>query len=375
MGGLVVGAILGLVSFPVLWTNEGRAVNTARGLKEGASAVVSVSADQVDPANEGKLVHVGGLVTTDGVLEDPLFGVSQPVLLLERGVEMYQWKEISQTATASETGSSSSSGSGEGSSSKTTYVYEKVWSNQLIPSASFKEPAGHSNPGEMPVAAKQWLSQDAMLGAFRFPTGLIGRLPGAEDLIITNNDYRYEESQPYTLRNGVLYLGAAPDEPAIGDVRVSWKILRPGEASVIARQVRDSFEPFTTKAGTRIEMVEPGILSAEFMFAGAEAANKALTWGLRVGGFFLMFFGILMIFKPLSSVARMIPLVGRLVDSGLTLFAGIMAGFVSLIVIAVAWFAYRPILSVSLLAIAIALVFGVRFVAGKKQETPPPLVG
>lgn len=55
--GVIVGLILFLIAFPILFWGEGRAVQRAKGLAAGKSQVVSVSADKVDPANEGKLVQ------------------------------------------------------------------------------------------------------------------------------------------------------------------------------------------------------------------------------------------------------------------------------------------------------------------------------
>ena len=60
VGGVVIGLVLIVGMVVLLFWNEGRAVTTARSLAEGAGAVVSVGADAVDAANEGKLVHVSG---------------------------------------------------------------------------------------------------------------------------------------------------------------------------------------------------------------------------------------------------------------------------------------------------------------------------
>ncbi|HWN43032.1 MAG TPA: hypothetical protein VNW71_12480 [Thermoanaerobaculia bacterium] len=53
---VLVGLVLFVVSFPILFWNEGRSVKTARSLEEGSGAVVSVSSDLVAPGNEGKLL-------------------------------------------------------------------------------------------------------------------------------------------------------------------------------------------------------------------------------------------------------------------------------------------------------------------------------
>jgi len=71
--GALIGIALFLVSFPLLFWNEGRAVQTYNSLVEGAAAVISVNADVVDPVNEGKLVHITGPADIDETLTDPEF--------------------------------------------------------------------------------------------------------------------------------------------------------------------------------------------------------------------------------------------------------------------------------------------------------------
>ena len=63
LGDAIKGVLLGLILIPVaivlLFWNEGRAVKTATSLKQGASAVVSITPDSVHPANEGlSLIHI-----------------------------------------------------------------------------------------------------------------------------------------------------------------------------------------------------------------------------------------------------------------------------------------------------------------------------
>src|SRR5271168_5165340 len=90
LGGALLGGLLFLVSFPLLWWNEGRAVQTEQSLTEGAKNVVAIDADKVDSANEGKLVHITAKATTDDTPAEPDFHVKAPkVIRLDRKVEMY----------------------------------------------------------------------------------------------------------------------------------------------------------------------------------------------------------------------------------------------------------------------------------------------
>lgn len=91
--GVILGVlfIIGAIIF-IFW-NEGRAVQTYESLIEGSSVVNSVSAENINSANEGKLVHFSGNTTTSGVISDAEFLISSESLRLRRIVEVYQWSE------------------------------------------------------------------------------------------------------------------------------------------------------------------------------------------------------------------------------------------------------------------------------------------
>ena len=84
--GVLVGIVLFVLAFPVLFWNEGRAVQTAKSLAEGAKAVVVISADKVDNTNDGKLVHLTAKAETEQTLDDPAFGISVNAIRLKRDV-------------------------------------------------------------------------------------------------------------------------------------------------------------------------------------------------------------------------------------------------------------------------------------------------
>ncbi len=85
--GILIGLVLVLAGVALLWWNEGRAVLTAQGLTEGAGLVISVAADHLDPANEGRLAHTSGRALTGGSLTDPDFPyMTVKALALQRSV-------------------------------------------------------------------------------------------------------------------------------------------------------------------------------------------------------------------------------------------------------------------------------------------------
>lgn len=157
--GVLIGIVLFVISFPLLWWNEGRAVKTAKGLTEAGGSVVSVTADQVDAANDRKLVHMTALATTDEILHDPEFAVSVPAIRLRRKAEMYQWHQKESSETRKKFGG--------GSETITTYDYQKKWSSHVIDSSGFKHSEGHVNPANMRFQNQEETAKLVKFGAFK----------------------------------------------------------------------------------------------------------------------------------------------------------------------------------------------------------------
>lgn len=164
-----ISILLAIVAVVLLFWNEGRSVKTYKSLKEGSSAVVSISAEDVDPANDGKLVHLTGQIETSGVLEDAIFGVTSEGIRLIRTVEMYLWDEEKKSETKKKLGG--------GTETVTTYTPVKKWSSSLIDSNSFhKENKNNSNPESMPYKSQNLSVSEAKLGAFDLPKSLFSQV-------------------------------------------------------------------------------------------------------------------------------------------------------------------------------------------------------
>ncbi len=146
-------------------------------------------------------------------------------------------------------------------------------------------------------------------------------------------------------------------------------MLRPATFSIISQQVEDTLSPYHTKAGREIERVETGVVSAQEMFEHAKSENNLWTWALRGIGVLVMAIGFAMVVGPFTTLIDVIPFLGDIVGAGVGFAAAILAGAVSLVVIAVAWFVVRPILTIALIAAAIgALILGRNFAAKRKQN-------
>lgn len=372
--GIGGGLLLFLIAFPLLFWNEGRAVKRAKALETGAGAVVSVQADKVDPANEGKLVHVTAKADTKDVLTDPLFKISSTAIRLERRVEMYQWKQNESSKTEKQLGG--------GTKKTTVYTYEKVWSDKPVNSAYFKE-TGHENPG-FPFESEKLRANHVTLGDFLLNDSLVDRLGDSRKLPVPA-DYKLPAALSGKSDAAYVHVSrkssapsqvsqeqpadnagdAALTEPAIGDLRISWYAVVPHEVSIVARQTGKTFSAYPVGSES-ILLIADSVQSAEAMFQSAQSANSAMTWFLRIAGLVMMYVGLSCVLRPLSVLMDVIPFLGDLIGAGISLISFLIALPCTLVTIAVAWIYYRPLLGIGLLVVAAALIV---FLFRKKAES------
>jgi len=371
-GGVVFGIILAAGAVVMLFWNEGRAVKRYKDLNEGAAIVVSIAADKVDPANEAKLVHFSGKTATDSPVEDTVFGFSEMAIKLIRDAEMYQWVEtISHRRT---------SGNGE----EKEVTYKKEWRKDLVDSSHFVQGEGRRNPGQMAYRSRTFTAPEVKLGAFTLPDFLVAKINNREPYSITS----LNRASPEVKKNGKIggsgvYFGSDPAAPKIGDIRVTFSVVRPGMTSVIAKQTGTTLARYPTHTGGTIDQLEIGTYGADAMFQMEQHRNKVLTWGMRVVGFFMLGFGFSLLLGPLAAISSVIPLFGSIVGAGTRIIGFLLAAVVWTVTVALAWIYYRPLLGIGLLILTVGLliVIAKKLFRGKQRQaataggsdsSPPP---
>jgi hypothetical protein len=358
---VLTGVLLVCAALPAMWCNEGRAVTTARSLEEGQGAVIRVASDAVDPANEGRLVHLTGRADTAETLRDPDFGVSASAIKLVRTTEMYQWQEYEKSETRDKDGG--------GKETVTTYSYSQTWSEKAIDSKAFRQSWGHDNPGPLPFPSTAFVARTVTLGAFTLSGPLVEEMKEREPLPVTK---AMASALPPSTRMRLVgdgfYRGLEPASPRIGDVRVRFGVVRPQTVSVVAGQSKASFAPYQTRAGDALLMLEPGPRSAESMFRSAAVVNRVLTWILRAVGFVFVFGGVLLVFRPIAVLGSVVPLFGSLLEAGLWLFSVGIAAALALVTIAAAWFFYRPLFALGLLLATAATLLWLRWRGARRRS-------
>ena len=350
--GVLIGFIFVVVAIGVLFWNEGRAIRTAQGLAEGAGIVRSVPAERADPADNGRLIHVTGMLSTGGPISDPDFAVRVNGVRLVRHVEVYQWKEETHSETRTKFGG--------GEERTTTYKYVRAWSDKPIDSDRFKEPRGHTNP-VMIYQSRELVAPGTHLGAFAVPDSLLRGFGEPRRLAATDvqaNALQIRVSKPVALNDGVLYVGRDPSQPAIGDMRISFSEVPLQTASVVAAQAGSGFAPFPTHTGTTVELIAAGAVPAKVMFQHAEEENVAMTWVLRLIGVVFMLIGFNFVLRPLAVAGSVIPLLGDVIGAGTFLVALVCTVAIAPIVIAFGWLWYRPVIGIGVLIVGASATWG-----------------
>ena len=363
LGGSLIAALFGLVLVPagvvLLYWNEGRAVDAIRALGRGAAEIVEVGATPVDPQANAKLVHVSAMMQPTTPARDPVFGATGDGLLrLSRTVEMYQWKEDSSSQSQQSVGGSKTT--------TTTYTYQKVWSAQPINSTQFKEQANHQNP-PMQIHAATFDGGEVKLGAYRVDPSLLNKVSAFAPLQVQSAPPAGYQAAPEG-----YYRGQDPNQPAIGDLRVSFSAVPAQTVSVAAAAADGVLTAYRDPNGYTIALAKPGVVSAAGLFHDEQQSEKTLTWILRGVGFVLVLIGLVCITGPLTMLFAVLPFLESIVGTGAFLVAFTLAIPITLATIAVAWIAHRPLIGGGLLVAAIAVFYLLRQLHPRRPARAAP---
>ena len=157
----------------------------------------------------------------------------------------------------------------------------------------------------------------------------------------------------------VVAYQANPSNPKIGDIRIKYENSPVCDVTVIAKQVGNAVERYKIDEDLSYMDIRNGNLAAKDVFASNEQSESMMVWLLRIVGFGLMAAGFNAIFKPLSVLADVLPFLGNIAEAGCGIISKLLAFGLSLLVIAVAWLFYRPLLAIGLFILMGAAIFGI----------------
>ncbi|MFK5974872.1 MAG: TMEM43 family protein [Sulfurovum sp.] len=353
--GMLLGFVLIAGAIVLLWWNESNSVEQAQALGEMQKNIITLPNTKYYIKYDNKAVLLTGEVKPLNRLIDKEFGVSSDGLILAKKVQMYQWRETSTTKTEDKLGG--------GTEEITTYDYSRVWSESYINSSSFHHSSDHRN-SKTHYKSKIYAT-DATLGDYQLGENIIKRIDAKKEFNGLKN--MSEEIGEARNHKSFLYVGYNPQRPRIGDIKITYTYAPSAIYTFVGKSFQKDIIPFVTSNGKSFLFVREGKVDANTIFTEAKDANATLTWILRGVGLLMMFIGFGMIMGPLTTLANVLPFLGFLVGGVTSVVAGVFTLILGSLVIAIAWFGARPMLSLGIIAVGvvIALALG-KF--GKKDR-------
>ena len=376
LGGVLIGILMFIGGTILLWWNEGRAVKTSDMLKEGQKNYVEMENPAVkSPDMEGQLVHAVALATTTDSLSDGTFNVGAVAVKLHRNVEYYQWVEHASSTSKDKIGGAKET--------TTTYTYKKDWTGAPVDSRSFHDPDYQDlNFVYSEIEDASSNAENVTFGAYRLNGGQVSSFHNEQplnvemdpDLVKQMDKAARDNARSFLSRGGltdqipdsaavihtqgnVVYIGRNPNVPEVGDVKITFTKDMPSKVSIIAKIAGDTFTYYKAKNGYKLDLLYMGENTAEEMFDSEHATNKMILWLLRILGILIIIGGLRSIVSIVPTLLKVLPFLGQIVETGLGLVCGIVGLVWSLIIIAIAWLRYRPVLGICLLVIAGLLIF------------------
>jgi len=390
----VVAPLLGLffigVSIWQIYRNEHRAVYRYDALTVGMEQTVVISSpyDDLDPSNNGKLVHFSALIhgqtkqynastvnnnssssnsinkittntinntTTSSVLMDPLFGFTCTVsdcIALKRNVEMYQWVESGKTKNGNQ-------------------KYSKKWApgHQLA--------SGKNKMLVRRFFSETFISKPVMAGtAFQLPNNIVTWLisENQNQIDVTTQTqvlsvYQASKREEAKIVDGKFYYSknneAKGRRPVLGDQRVWFTEKRPETITVVGVQgengtIQEISYPrgdnflFSNPRSGDILLYERGNLTLEEIYKVAKSDNTKITWGIRATMVLLLFLGLLLLLS--SPFSDKLPYIKDQYGINFYCLSMEMALVLSGLTIAITWLIVRPITGLIIIGVFLAII-------------------
>ena len=439
------GIMLFILGTALLWWNEGRAVKTEKMLEEAGSAYVEMeNPNKKDASLDGELICGTAMATTEDSLTDAQFGIGAKAIAIIRKVEYYQWVEHVTEKRQDKLGGKeevikdySYNREWVGRPVESAQFKDPAYQNKNMVLNTFEDAEQYaenvsfgayklseslihsisSNEGLDLAISEDLLKQfdqNTQAAYERFygvqkkqptqqptqqpaiPDSLKALLPDSvkaaldslqaiNDSIVKSmeNAENKKDLEYVHQASNVLYLGRVPGSPEVGDVRITFEKIVPAKVTVMAVVDGDTFKPFKAKNGKRFQKLVMGKKSGDEIIEAEKEANSMILWALRILGIVMVIGGLKGIFGFIETILKVVPFIAGIFGWGIGVVCTIIGIVWSLIVIALAWLFYRPVLAISLLVLAGFLVWVFAFKgkdklkelaanARKKDVTPAP---
>ncbi|TYZ57970.1 hypothetical protein PybrP1_008425 [[Pythium] brassicae (nom. inval.)] len=350
----VIGALALLAAAISTGVNETRLIRAQRSLEYGRRVAVVLAGPKLATQNDGSLVLISGLVTSNAVVldsaghvlaqtrapmvMDPEFGVAVRGVRLLRRVEMLQWVETSHTSTSGGGGGVDGDAAADEERER-VFMYSLRWMPERVDSSRFDNPS-YRNPAQ---DGEPWLFEsatvtapDVVVGDFKLSDELIDQIRRRVDVSLDTAsrdtmrnilDQRVGES--WRERSALANVTIEEDKyfywrqsqhshfhhtrrtDELGDLRVSFTVVPPYAVTICAQQKQETLVPFATprdEGGEPIFLLDDGVHSVDELFDLRSESKFRENRFSRLFSGIVGFIGFLVL-HPLLAASR----VGKLV--------------------------------------------------------------
>lgn len=344
---MIIGLVLFLVSFGLLYWNEGR-VDFSLMVKKAKE--INAMAPNTNPLQNGDLVFATGIFSSNEVFGDQLFLKPDKFIAVERTVEMYAWTESTESKSKTNVGGSETT--------ETNYQYSKAWVEYPPSSSHFKYPQGHENPLKA-VDNADYKARSASLGIYTVDMSSV-TLPSLIPLSLTRQNTILNRGAVLVNDRYIFvshHQNSQFDHPQVGDWRVSYQGFYSGNtASLFGKLDQNRIGPYFDKKNHRLYRIFTGTrLDA---LATLHQEYTLLSWMLRLAGFFMMWVGLYALFSPISALLDALPIFGTLGRTVIGIVTLLVALVLTLITILVSMVIHNVVALILALIITFALILG-----------------
>ena len=359
LAGILGGALLFLCAFPVLYFNEAQ-----ENLSKVAEQAIAYSIDETS----SYLGYTVGTFEATNKANDPL--LTREFVAISRTVEMYGYIETQSTTTTNSGNTQSTL------NSEIRYTYSKAWLTNPAQTTTWR---GRTSdfPRDLPINYNTWVvnlpqprtSTSTGLSINNIPVdGTNLDLSASNDLSVTqdmivDNVYSVLLGDLYTSIQGSFDL----TKPVIGDVRISFTVIEFDDQGLLLGNIdNNQFSAFTTDGGNIMYRFFNGESTIENVVSQLQTEYQLTIWIFRVVGFLMLFVGLLLSFKPISTLFNFIPIFGSVGSSLFTVVIFVVSLVLAVTTIVISLIV-QNIFVVSLITLGI---FGLFFVLVRR---PKPL--
>jgi len=277
----------------------------------------------------------------------------------------------------------------------TTYTYPLEWCEFPVDSSRFKQP-GHPNPPFPDYQKDEFSVSKATFGDYTIGAALISQVGGDwyEWVDLKETDLQNIESLTgkkwKVIKDGshnVFYSGDSNINPRIGDIKVSFQVAECKTATVLGRQVGDSFVgwepsfcPCTEQPGryadSKYDPEEQSLIAKERqgsirqdqlleiyhgnmpvknIIERKRSESALTTWAVRLLGFVMMCAGLYSFFSPIIVLLKVIPFIAHTISAGVFIVALLTSVILTLVIVSFAWIVARPLLVTLLVATGVGI--------------------